>query len=50
MAATDPVLALRGLGKALWTVEPGDLFIGRLREEEAETDGEEISVQCPPTP
>jgi hypothetical protein len=34
VAATDPILALRGLGKELWIPEGGDQFVARLRAEE----------------
>jgi hypothetical protein len=30
----DPVLAMHGIGKELWELEPGDRFVERLRSEE----------------
>ena len=30
---TDPVLLMLGVGEQLWTSEPGDRFIERLRSE-----------------
>ena len=29
---TDPILSLRGLGKAIWADEDADAYVGRLRE------------------
>jgi hypothetical protein len=31
--ASDPVLAMLGIGKQLWELEPGDSFVERLRSE-----------------
>ncbi len=32
--ANDPVLAMLGVGRQLWEVEPGDSFVERLRSED----------------
>ena len=31
---TDPVLAMRAIGKTMWEREPGDAFVERLRSED----------------
>ena len=33
-AANDPVLAMLGVGRQLWELEPGDNFVERLRSED----------------
>ncbi len=33
-AASDPVLAMLGVGRQLWELEPGDSFVERLRSED----------------
>ena len=32
--ANDPVLAMLGVGRQLWELEPGDKFVERLRSED----------------
>jgi len=32
--ANDPVLAMLGVGRQLWELEPGDNFVERLRSED----------------
>jgi len=34
MGANDPVLAMLGVGRHLWELEPGDNFVERLRSED----------------
>src|SRR5450432_2840504 len=33
-AGSDPVLAMLGVGRQLWELEPGDSFVERLRSED----------------
>jgi|APGre2960657505_1045072.scaffolds.fasta_scaffold365399_2 hypothetical protein len=47
--ATDPVLAMRGLGTQLWINEGGDQFVARLRAEDGWPDGEDPRLQSLPT-